>query len=302
MLRPAPGWGDAMRAAMAAVLPAPVESATHVAVAGTRVSMIAAVAATVALAVALVLGDRCCRSVVQTSARTRYRHSAADAYKPLDSDACPDQPLVRNTHGYLVCAVLAAPVLALTSYFFGPACWFLAAHFQIVICVAELVFMATAPNLLPLSRYWRRTYTHTAWSSTTSIARAIHAAGRDTVNALLRTVTCDGVIKTVGGVARRFAGYIPTPTRCFTTAGATSASRASLSSSSLTRGLGTQDPLNCPTPTSCVASGLSLLAHIYATVVHWVRAAVMVARACWARAFAMTPLALHEAQPRPSMP
>ena len=52
-LRHTPGWDGAMRATIAAVLPAPVGSATHVVVAGTRVSMIAAVAATVALTVFL---------------------------------------------------------------------------------------------------------------------------------------------------------------------------------------------------------------------------------------------------------
>jgi hypothetical protein len=125
-----------MRAVMAAALPAPVESAAHVVVAGTRVNMITAVAATVALAVFLywTLGD------VGRWSQPRLERTTgdADACTPLDSDACSDQPLVRNTHGYLACAALTAPVLALASYFLGPAYWFLATHFHVAIGVAVI--------------------------------------------------------------------------------------------------------------------------------------------------------------------
>ena len=281
-LRPAPGWGGVMRAVTAVALPAPVESAPQVVVAGTRVSMVTAVAATVALAVFLywAIGAVGRWSKPQPARVT----DTAGASTPLGSDACSDQPLVRNTHGYLACAMLDASALVLTSRFFGPTCWFLAAHSHLAICLAvmtELAFMATAPDLLPLSWYWRRTYTYTAWSSATAVARATHAAGQDAVNAVLRTVTCDGVIKTVGGVARRCGLHSRTHAMfhdngryfcitCFTK-----------------RFVPHKWP-GYPGPTKLPDShelcGLrSVIAHTYATVVHWARAAMVTTLASWVR-------------------
>ena len=208
----------------------------------------------------------------------------ADAYTSLDSGACSDRPLARNTHGYLACAVLAAPVLALASYFLGSTCWFLATHFHVAICIAvmtELAFIATAPDLLPLSRCWQRTCTYVAWSSATATAKDVQAACRDAVSAVLRTTTCDGVIKTIGGVARRCGLHSHTHAMfhdsgcyfcipCFTKRFVPHALP------------GYPGPTKLPDSHELV--GLrSVVAHTYATIVHWVWAIIVVSRALWKR-------------------